>query len=90
MIKENQQLLNRINTLSDALIIYLMIPVSFWLRYVVLPGGRVNMTLQEYLFQGLIYTLVQIAIFLIAGLYRPFRHERQRCLHRAAGRLKPE
>ena len=33
MIKENQQLLNRLNILSDGLIIFLMIPVSFWLRY---------------------------------------------------------
>ena len=33
MIKENQQLLNRLNTLTDAVIIYLMIPVAFWIRY---------------------------------------------------------
>ena len=40
MIKENQQLLNRLNILSDGLIIFLMIPVSFWLRYQVLPNLR--------------------------------------------------
>ena len=78
MIKENQQVLNRLNVLSDAVIIYLMIPRSFWLRYMVLPGGTINMSLQSYLLQGLLYTLVQIVIFLAAGLYRPFRHVRLR------------
>ena len=48
MIKENQQFLNRINVLSDALIIYLMIPVSFWIRFT-LQQGVVNVTLRDYL-----------------------------------------
>jgi len=77
MIKENQQLLNRINTLSDALIIYLMIPVSFWIRFT-LQSGVVNVTLRDYLILGIYYTIVQIAIFFAFGLYRPYRHVRLR------------
>ena len=73
MIKENQQLLNRVNTLTDALIIYLMIPVAFWIRYI-LQNGIVKVTLREYLILGLYYTVVQIAIFFAVGLYRPYRH----------------
>ena len=78
MIKENQQLLNRLNALSDGLIIFLMIPVSFWLRYQVLPDARVNMSLQRYMIIGLFYTVVQIGIFFAMGVYRPFRHARLR------------
>ena len=77
MIKENQQLLNRINVLSDAVIIYLMIPVSFWIRFT-LQKGVVNVTLRDYLILGLFYTLVQIALFYAVGLYRPYRHTRLR------------
>ncbi len=78
MIKENQQLLNRLNALSDGLIIFLMIPVSFWLRYKVLPDASVNMSLQRYMVIGFFYTIVQIGIFFAAGVYRPFRHARLR------------
>ena len=78
MIKENQQLLNRLNALSDGLIIFLMIPVSFWLRYQVLPNAKVNMPLERYLVIGFFYTVVQIGIFLAVGVYRPFRHARLR------------
>ncbi|MCR5088897.1 MAG: undecaprenyl-phosphate glucose phosphotransferase [Oscillospiraceae bacterium] len=77
MIKENQQLLNRINILSDALIIYLMIPVSFWIRFT-LRQGVVNVTLRDYMILGLFYTAVQIALFYAVGLYRPYRHVRLR------------
>ena len=77
MIKENQQLLNRINTLSDALIIYLMIPVSFWIRYI-LQDGVIAVTLRDYLVLGLFYTIVQIILFYTLGLYRPYRHIRLR------------
>ena len=77
MIKENQQLLNRINTLTDALIIYLMIPVSFWIRFT-LQQGVINITLRDYLILGLVYTAVQVALFYAVGLYRPYRHVRLR------------
>ena len=78
MIKENQQLLNRLNILSDGLIIFLMIPVSFWLRYQVLPNASVNMSLRSYLTIGFFYTLVQLVLFFAVGVYRPFRHARLR------------
>ncbi len=77
MIKENQQLLNRINTLTDALIIYLMIPVSFWIRFT-LQQGVINVTLRDYMIMGLFYTVVQIILFYVLGLYRPYRHTRLR------------
>ena len=76
MIKENQQLLNRLNVLSDAIIIYLMIPLAFWIRFYVMKDGHISMTLQEYLWIGLFFTAGQVFLLVLAGMYRPFRHVR--------------
>ena len=78
MIKENQQLLNRLNVLSDAVIIYLMIPLAFWFRFYVMKDGHISMTLQEYLWIGLFFTAGQVFLLVLAGMYRPFRHVRLR------------
>lgn len=78
MIKENQELLNRLNVLSDAVIIYLMIPLAFWIRFYVLKDGFQTMVLQEYLRIGLYFTAVQVFMLVLAGMYRPFRHVRLR------------
>ncbi len=78
MIKENQNLLNRLNVLSDAVITYLMIPVAFWLRFSVMHDGIVNVTLKRFLFLGVLFVVVQEFIFLAFGLYRPYRRTRFR------------
>ena len=57
MIKQNQELLNRLNVITDGLIIYLMIPVAFWLRFYVMKDGFQTMVLQDYLRIGIFYTL---------------------------------
>ncbi len=78
MIKKNQELLNRLNMLSDWLILFLMIPVAFWLRFSVLPNGKVNLTLEQYLIIGIFFAVVQVFLFTMLGLYAPFRHIRLR------------
>ncbi len=78
MIKENQQLLNRLNVLSDGLIIYLMFPVAFWLRFYVLKDGHQTMLLQEYLRTGIWFTVLELFVMIVTGMYRPFRHVRLR------------
>ena len=78
MIKENQQLLNRLNVLSDGLIIYLMLPLAFWLRFYVLPGGIINVPLRRYLVLGVFFTLIQLFTYASFGLYQSFRHIRLR------------
>lgn len=77
LVRENQQVLSRIHVLTDALIIYLMIPLSFWIRFSVFHG-IVNVTLREFLVMGIFYTIAQILIFYLFGLYRAFRHPRLR------------
>ena len=78
MIKENQNLLNRLNVLSDAVITYLMIPVAFWLRFSVMHNGVVNVSLQRFLLLGILFVAVQEFTFLAFGLYRPYRRTRFR------------
>ena len=47
MIKENQVLLNRLNVISDGLIIFFTLPIAFWLRFYVLPGGVISVPFSQ-------------------------------------------
>ncbi len=74
MIKENQKLLNYINIISDGLIIYLSLPLAFYFRFYVLPGGLIAVPLVSYLRLGVLLTAVQLFTYATFGLYRSFRH----------------
>lgn len=74
MIKENQRLLNQLNVASDGLLVYLMLPVAYWLRFNVLPGGVVNIPLREYMLLDLPITALFLFSFAAFGLYRSFRN----------------
>lgn len=78
MIKENQNLLNRLNVLSDALIAYVCFPVAYWLRFYVLPGGQINIPFRSYLIVGAVYVLIQLFSFAAFGLYQSNRRTRLR------------
>lgn len=73
MIKENQKLFNRLNVLSDGVLIFPMLPVAFWIRFYVLPGGIVTVPLSEYLVLDIFLTGIQLFLFASFGLYRSFR-----------------
>ncbi|MBD5161517.1 MAG: undecaprenyl-phosphate glucose phosphotransferase [Oscillibacter sp.] len=78
MIKENQKLLNRLHVLSDGAILYLSLPVAFWIRFYILPGGYISVELYQYLLLGILLTLVQLFIYAAFGLYQSFRRGRLR------------
>jgi len=78
MIRENQRLLNRVNVISDGVIIYAMLPVAFWLRFYVLPGGIVNKPLENYLRIGIAVTLIQLFTYGAFGLYKSQRRVKLR------------
>lgn len=78
MIKENQKLLNQLNVLSDGVILFLMLPLAFWVRFFVLPGGQVSVQLGEYLVLDIFLTLASLFTFAAFGLYHSFRRERLR------------
>ena len=78
MIRENQELLNRLNVLSDAIILYVMLPFAFWLRFYVFPDGYMNILLPNYLRLGIVVTLLQLFTFAAFGLYQTTRRTRIR------------
>lgn len=74
MIRENQRLLNQVNVISDGLLVYVMLPLAFWLRFYVLPGGVINITLREYMLLDFLITALFLFSFAAFGLYRSFRN----------------
>ena len=78
MIRENQTLLNRLNVVSDGIIIFAMLPLAYWLRFYVLPGGEISVPLQNYLQVGLVLTLIQLFTYAAFGLYQTSRKTRIR------------
>ncbi len=78
MIRQNQRLLNYFNVFTDALILLLALPVAFWARFVLLPGGVVTVPLRSYLWLNLWLTALQLVLFSAFGLYGSFRRSRLR------------
>ncbi|MBE7003136.1 MAG: undecaprenyl-phosphate glucose phosphotransferase [Ruminococcaceae bacterium] len=78
MIRENQELLNRLNVLSDGVVIYIMLPVAYFLRFYVMPGGIEVIPFANYLRMGVIITLVQLFTNAAFGLYQTSRKTRIR------------
>ncbi len=73
MIKENQGVLNTINVLSDGIIIFLMLPIAFWMRFYVLPDGVISVPFIEYILTALILTILHLFTYAAFGMYRSFR-----------------
>lgn len=78
MIKDNQRLLNRLHVLSDGTVLYLSLPIAFWIRFSVLPGGYISVPLIQYLSLGVVLTIVQLFTYAVFGLYQSFRKVRLR------------
>lgn len=73
MIRENQKLLNFINVLSDGIILFAALPIAFWLRFYVLPGGVVSVPFMEYLLLNIGLMLGHLLLYALFGLYASFR-----------------
>ena len=78
MIRENQQLLNVLNVLTDGLILFLSLPLAFWIRFYVLPGGIISVPFEDYLFLALILTTTHLFSYATFGLYNSHRKTRLR------------
>lgn len=76
MIKENQKLLNYLNILSDGIILYVMLPIAFWVRFELLQNGVVTVPLAQYMALGLFLVAGFLFTYAAVGLYRSFRKER--------------
>ena len=77
MIKENQKLLNRLNIISDAVLVYLMLPLAYWIRFEVMNGIPL-VPLENYLRIGVGITLIQLFTYAALGIYQTNRIQRIR------------
>ena len=73
MIRENQKLLNRVNLLLDGVLVAVSMPLAFWLRFYVLPGGHPSVPFVYYLVTGILITPVYLLGFTFLGLYESQR-----------------
>ncbi len=73
MIKENQTLLNQLNVLSDALILFLSLPLAFLIRFYVFTDGIITEPFVDYVRMSIFYTLLQMFTMVGFGVYQPFR-----------------
>ena len=77
MIRENQKLLNRLNVLSDAFILYFTLPIAYWIRFFVMSGIE-TIPLSSYMRIGVATTLIQLFTLAAFGLYQSTRRTRIR------------
>ena len=73
MIKENQQLFNRLHVISDGFLIFLSLPLAFWIRFYILPNGVITVPLVQYIRLDFLLTAAQLFIYASFGLYQSFR-----------------
>lgn len=76
MIRENQKLINWLNILADALLLFIAFPLGFQLRF--LMPGMASVPLSSYLISGLISTLVELLGYWLMGIYDSGRKKKNR------------
>lgn len=76
MIKENQRVLNVLNILTDALIVYIAVIPAYALRFKILTGDPNHMVLSYYMTAALLLTPVFLLVYALLGLYESFRSRR--------------
>ena len=78
MIKENQAIFNRLNIFSDGLLIFISLPLAYWIRFSLLPDGISSIPLRNYMLIAPILALAEIFTYAAFGLYQSFRQIRLR------------
>lgn len=73
MIKENQRLINQLNVLSDGLILLLMMPLAYWIRFFLMPGGRFSVPFSGYMLLALGMAVLCLFTYTAFGMYQSFR-----------------
>lgn len=70
MIKENQRLLNQIHVISDAFIVFLSLPIAFWIRFSLLQGGIITVPIGNYIDLSFVLMLTHLLVYAMLGLYQ--------------------
>lgn len=69
MIRENQKILNQLNILSDAVLIFASFILSYYLRFYIMPNGFRALPMKVYLCTICMITPVQLIAYKLSGLY---------------------
>ncbi len=75
MIRENQRLLNHLNMALDALMVFLSLPLGFWVRFNLFPGEP-SVPLRYYVMAALILAPLHVLLYAFLGLYESVRKKR--------------
>lgn len=73
MIKENQNLLNKTNALTDIVIMFISITLSYFIRFFILNPGTDYIELDKYLQFMILVIPINILIYYFFDLYDSFR-----------------
>ncbi len=73
MIRENQKLLNQLNVISDGLILFVMLPIAYFIRFDILPNASSSLPFSAYMLVDVCFTLLQLFMYASLGLYRYYR-----------------
>ena len=79
MIRENQRILNFINALTDAMILFIAYMIATYIRFYIMYGAKPNLGLawnQEYFFAAGLFAIVEVLFFFFAHIYSVTRRTR--------------
>lgn len=75
MIKENQKILNQINTFTDGIVILLAITIAYIIRFLIFKGEIGHVTLEIYIGLTIVIIPLYLLIYTGFGLYESFRQK---------------
>lgn len=73
MVKENQKLLNKVNVLTDSILLLLSIIIAYFIRFILVNEVISVIKLSEYIKFALLLIPIQIILFSFFELYVSFR-----------------
>ena len=72
MIKENQSFLNQLNIISDGVLVFLSMLISYWLRFELFSGIE-NVPFSAYCWLGAAGAVICLFSYALASLYESYR-----------------
>ena len=80
MIKKNQELINRLNMLSDGLLVFISFTAAFFLRSYCCKGGAQELRPNSYEYMAVGLSALQMIFYGMTGVYQAQRKRRLRIL----------
>lgn len=80
MIKKNQDLLNRLNIVSDGILVIASLYAAFYIRFFLFREAIIAIPVSIYRYSGLGMAVIQMIAYALTGVYQPQRKRRLRRL----------